>query len=257
MSVNNVQLIPVSPFPDINPGDNLPLIISSIIKKDDIELQNNDIVVVAQKIVSKAENRIVDLKKVKPTAFSSSVAKEVAKDPRLVEVILAETKKIIRMDMRKEGHGRLIVETRDGLILANAGVDTSNVTGGDSVTLLPLDSDKSADKIRTAILKKLGKKVAVIITDTVGRPWREGLVDIAIGCSGIAPLDDKRGEKDSRGFLLNATVMATGDQVASAAGLLMDKNSQTPLIIVKGINYKKSNRGSKSLIRDSKNDLFR
>ncbi len=257
MSVNNVQLIPVSPFPEINPGDNLPLIISSAIKKDDIELQDNDIVVVAQKIVSKAENRIVDLKKIKPTAFSSSVAKEVAKDPRLVEVILAETKKIIRMDMRKEGHGRLIVETRDGLILANAGVDTSNVTGGDSVTLLPLDSDKSADKIRTAIFKKLGKKVAVIITDTVGRPWREGLVDIAIGCSGITPLDDKRGEKDSRGFLLNATVMATGDQVASAAGLLMDKNSQTPLIIAKGINYKKSNRGSKSLIRDSKNDLFR
>lgn len=257
MPVKNVQLIPVSTFPEIKPGDNLPLIISNSIKNEDFELSDNDIVVVAQKIVSKAENRIVDLKKVKPTDFSRSVAKEVAKDPELVEVILAETKKIIRMDMRKEGHGRLIVETRDGLILANAGVDTSNVSGGNSVTLLPLDSDKSADKIRAAILKKLGKKVAVIITDTVGRPWREGLVDIAIGCSGIAPLDDKRGEKDSRGFLLNATVMSTGDQVASAAGLLMDKNSQTPLIIVKGIKFKKSNKGSKSLIRDSKNDLFR
>lgn len=257
MPVKNVQLIPVSTFPEIKPGDNLPLIISNSIKNEDFELSDNDIVVVAQKIVSKAENRIVDLKKVKPTDFSRSVAKEVAKDPELVEIILAETKKIIRMDMRKEGHGRLIVETRDGLILANAGVDTSNVSGGNSVTLLPLDSDKSADKIRAAILKKLGKKVAVIITDTVGRPWREGLVDIAIGCSGIAPLDDKRGEKDSRGFLLNATVMSTGDQVASAAGLLMDKNSQTPLIIVKGIKFKKSNKGSKSLIRDSKNDLFR
>lgn len=257
MPVKNVQLIPVSTFPEIKPGDNLPLLISNSIKNEDFELSDNDIVVVAQKIVSKAENRIVDLKKVKPTDFSRSVAKEVAKDPELVEIILAETKKIIRMDMRKEGHGRLIVETRDGLILANAGVDTSNVSGGNSVTLLPLDSDKSADKIRAAISKKLGKKVAVIITDTVGRPWREGLVDIAIGCSGIAPLDDKRGEKDSRGFLLNATVMATGDQVASAAGLLMDKNSQTPLIIVKGIKFKKSNKGSKSLIRDSKNDLFR
>ena len=257
MPANNIQIVPVNSFPEIKPGDNLPLIISSAIKKEGVCLNNNDIVVVAQKIVSKTENRIVNLKKIKPTEFSKSVAKEVAKDPRLVEVILSETKKIIRMDMRKEGHGRLIVETRDGLILANAGVDTSNVTGGDSVTLLPLDSDKSADKIRKSIFKRLGRKVAVIITDTVGRPWREGLVDIAIGCAGIAPLDDKRGQKDKRGFLLNATVMATVDQVASAAGLLMDKNSQTPLIIVKGVNYRKSSRGSKSLIRDSKNDLFR
>ena len=257
MPVNNIQLIPVSPFPEIKPGDNLPTIISSTIKKLGVELKNNDIIVVAQKIVSKAEKRVVNLNKVKPTEFSKSVAKEVAKDPKLVEVILSETKKIIRMDMRKEGHGRLIVETRDGLILANAGVDTSNVTGGNSVTLLPLDSDKSAEKIRNRIFKTLGKKVAVIITDTVGRPWREGLVDIAIGSAGIAPLDDKRGQKDKRGFLLNATVMATGDQVASAAGLLMDKNSQTPLIVVKGVNYKKSSKGSKPLIRDAKNDLFR
>ena len=257
MTAKNIQLIQVKSFPEIKPGDNLPLLICKAIKEDSVNLDNNDIVVVAQKIVSKAEKRIVNLKNVKPTAFARSVAKEVAKDPRLVEVILAETKKIIRMDMRIKGHGRLIVETRDGLILANAGVDTSNVSGGDSVTLLPLDSDKSADKIRNNISKKLGKKVAVIITDTVGRPWREGLVDIAIGCSGITPLDDKRGQKDKRGFLLNATVMATGDQIASAAGLLMDKNSQTPLIIAKGIKYKKGNKGSKSLIRESKNDLFR
>lgn len=257
MPSNNIQIIQVESVPEIKPGDNLPLILSRSIQKGGIALDNNDIVVVAQKIVSKAEKRVVNLKKVKPTEFSKTVGKEVAKDPRLVEVILSETKKIIRMDMRKEGHGRLIVETRDGLILANAGVDTSNVSGGDSVTLLPLDSDKSADKIKNSVLKKLGKKVAVIITDTVGRPWREGLVDIAIGCSGIAPLDDKRGQKDKRGFLLNATVMATADQVASAAGLLMDKNSQTPVIIVKGVNYKKGNKGSAPLIRDSKNDLFR
>ena len=257
MPSNTVQLIPVNSVPEISPGDNLSGIISRVIKKEGIEINNNDIIVVAQKIVSKAENRIVNLKKVKPTEFARSVAKEVAKDPRLVEVILSETKKIIRMDMRKEGHGRLIVETRDGLILANAGVDTSNVAGGGSVTLLPVDSDKSADKIKNSILKNLKRKVAVIITDTVGRPWREGLIDIAIGCAGIKPLDDKRGLKDSRGFLLNATVMATADQVASAAGLLMDKNSQTPLIIIRGLRFKTGNKGSKSLIRESKNDLFR
>ena len=161
------------------------------------------------------------------------------------------------MDLRKKDKGRLIVENRDGLILANAGVDTSNVSGGSLVTLLPLDSDKTAGKIKNHIERKTGKKVAVIITDTVGRPWRDGLVDIAIGCAGIKALDDKRGVRDSRGFVLNATVMATADQVAAAAGLLMDKNSQTPLIIVRGLKYLRSGKGSKSLIRNPKEDLFR
>lgn len=257
MTSDTVQLIPVKQFPEIEPGDKLAGIICDVLGKQQIHIDDNDIVVVAQKIVSKAENRIVSLKKIRPTQFSRSVAREVAKDPRLVEVILSETKKIIRMDMRKKGHGRLIVETKEGLILANAGVDTSNVSGGDSVTLLPVDSDKSANKIRNMLARKLGAKPAVIITDTVGRPWREGLVDIAIGCAGIKALNDKRGTRDRRGFLLNATVMATADQIASAAGLLMDKNSQTPLIVIKGLCYKKGSRGSKELIRDSKNDLFR
>ncbi|MGI9554199.1 MAG: coenzyme F420-0:L-glutamate ligase [Thermodesulfobacteriota bacterium] len=254
---NKINIIAVNNFPQIKPGDNLPRIIVDSILNDNIEINNNDIILVAQKIVSKAENRIVNLSKVKPTAFSKTVAKEVSKDPRLVEVILSETNKIIRMDLRKKDKGRLIVENRDGLILANAGVDTSNVSGGNFVTLLPLDSDKSAARIKNRIEKKTGKKVAVIITDTVGRPWRDGLVDIAIGCAGISALDDKRGTHDSRGFKLNATVMATADQASAAAGLLMEKNSQTPLVIVRGLQYKRSSRGSKPLIRNPKEDLFR
>ena len=254
---NSINILPVNNFPQIKPGDNLSKITVDSILNDNIEINNNDIIVVAQKIVSKAENRIVDLRKVKPSGFSKTVAKEVSKDPRLVEVILSETRKIIRMDLRKKDKGRLIVENRNGLILANAGVDTSNVSGGDFVTLLPLDSDKSARRIKNHIERKLGRAVAVIITDTTGRPWRDGLVDIAVGCAGIKPLDNKRGTQDLSGFILNATVMATADQVAAAAGLMMDKNSQTPLIIVRGLKYKKSGKGSKSLIRNPKEDLFR
>jgi len=255
--INSINILAVTGFPQIKPGDNLSKIILNSILKGNTDIRNNDIILVAQKIISKAENRIVDLRKIKPSEFSKVVGEEVSKDPRLVEVILSESRKIIRMDLRKKDKGRLIVENKDGLILANAGVDTSNVSGGSFVTLLPLDSDKSARKIKNHIEKNTGKKVAVIITDTVGRPWRDGLVDIAIGCAGIKPLDDKRGIRDSRGFMLNATVMATADQVAAAAGLMMDKNSQTPLVIVRGLKYRRSSSGSRSLIRNPREDLFR
>jgi len=254
---DSINIVAVNNFPEIIAGDNLPGIIVNSILDDNINIDNDDIVLVAQKVVSKAENRIVDLINIQPSEFSKTVGKEVAKDPKLVEVILSETQKIIRMDLRKKNKGRLIVETRNGLILANAGVDTSNVSGGNCVTLLPLDPDSSARKIKDHIKRKIQKRVAVIITDTVGRPWRDGLVDIAIGCAGIKVLDDQRGVKDSGGFTLNATVMATADQVAAAAGILMGKNSKTPLIIVKGLKYKKNNKGSKALIRNPREDLFR
>lgn len=254
---DSIQIAAVNNFPEIKPGDDLPGIITDSILNDKVKMNNDDVIVVAQKVVSKAENRIADLRKVRPSGFSETVGREVAKDPRLVEVILSETRKIIRMDLRTKDKGRLIVETRNGLILANAGVDTSNVSGGDLVTLLPVDPDGSAEKIRDHIKRKLQKRAAVIITDTVGRPWRDGLVDIAIGCAGIKVLDDQRGVKDSGGFTLSATVMATADQIAAAAGLLMDKNSWTPLVIVKGLKYKRSNKGSKALIRNPKEDLFR
>ncbi len=175
----------------------------------------------------------------------------------MIEVILSETTKIIKMDQRKPEKGRLIVETRGGVISANAGVDASNVSGGDKVTLLPIDSDESADKLARGFNLSLGFDVAVIITDTVGRPWRDGLVDIAIGCSGIKALKDYRGESDSKGFELNATVMAVADEVASAAGLLMEKADSVPVVIVRGYKYDTKGVGAKELIRNPEEDLFR
>lgn len=255
--LNKISLLPVDHIPEIRPNDNLIKILVNSVKKNNIEIKENDIIVVAQKIISKAENRIINLKEVIPSNFAKTVSREVSKDPKLVEIILNETKKIIKMDQRKKNKGRLIVETRNGLILANAGVDTSNVSGGNSVTLLPLDPDNSAEKIKRGIKKHLGKNVAAIISDTVGRPWRDGLVDIAIGCAGIRALNDQRGKKDSKGFKLNATVMATADQIAAAAGLLMEKNNSTPVVIVRGLRFNKNSRGSRELIRNPKEDLFR
>ncbi len=255
--MKNISLIPVKGLPGVKPGDNLPDLIAAALEKNSLDIEDGDIIVVAQKIVSKAEDRIVNLDDVEPSAFAEKLSLEISKDPRLVEVILSQTKKIIRMDQRVEDKGRLIVETIGGVICANAGVDTSNVSGGDSVTLLPLDSDRSANLIRDEISRLSGKEIAVIISDTVGRPWREGLVDIAIGCSGIRALHDQRGELDNDGFELNATVMATADQVASAAGLLMEKSGSVPVVIVRGYGYDKHGKGSAELIRDPLEDLFR
>ena len=256
-STQSISLIPVCGIPEIKPNDDLAEIIYNAATDSGLILEQGDILVVAQKIISKTENRIVDLDKVEPSPFAHTLSKEVSKDPRLIEVILSETTKIIKMDQRKPEKGRLIVETRGGVISANAGVDTSNVSGGDMVTLLPIDSDKSADILVEGFKEKLGFEVAVIITDTVGRPWRDGLVDIAIGCSGIKALKDYRGETDSKGFELNATVMAVADEIASAAGLLMEKAESVPVIIVRGYGYEAKGKGAKELIRNPEDDLFR
>ena len=252
-----ISIIPVRGIPEITPGDDLVRTVLRALKENGISLEKGDIVVFAQKIISKAENRIVALKDVEPSPFAETLSREVSKDPRLVEVILSETTKIIKMDQRKPEKGRLIVETRGGVISANAGVDASNVSGGDSVTLLPLDSDASADKLARGFKAEGGADVAVIITDTVGRPWREGLVDIAIGCSGIRALKDYRGRKDSKGLLLSATVMAVADEVASAAGLVMEKADSVPVVIVRGYGYEAGGGGAGELIRNPEDDLFR
>ncbi|NIQ17124.1 MAG: coenzyme F420-0:L-glutamate ligase, partial [Candidatus Dadabacteria bacterium] len=254
---NEISLIPVFNIPEVKPGDNIGKIIASALSSNGLDLKSKDIVVIAQKIVSKAENRLVNLKDIKPSQYAKTLSKEISKDPRLVEVILSETKKIIKMDERVSGKGRLIVETRGGLISANAGVDASNVSGGNMVTLLPIDSDKSAKLIRNEIRKKFKKNIAVIISDTVGRPWRNGLVDIAIGSSGLKALTDLRGQRDSKGLKLTATEMATADQIACAGGILMEKAESIPVVIVRGCKYINSEKGSKDLIRDPSEDLFR
>lgn len=252
-----VRFVPLRGIPEVREGDSLGEMILRAAAREGFSFLDGDVVVVAQKVVSKAEGRVVSLSQVEPSGFAVTVSEEVSKDPRLVEVILGETRRIVKMDERESGKGRLIVETTGGLVLANAGVDASNVSGGEDVTLLPLDSDRSAGAIRKHIERETGKHVAVIISDTVGRPWREGLTDIAIGCSGMNPLSDRRGETDSKGLLLTATEMATADQVACAAGLLMEKTAALPVVIARGVEYIRGEGSSDELIRDPAHDLFR
>jgi len=256
MATSNIELIPIKGIPEIKEGDNLSEILLKALKSQELELIEKDIIVIAQKIVSKSEGRIVDLNKIKPSSFAEKLGEELLKDSKMVEVILGETKRIVKMQ-RKTDTGVLVVENKDGLVLANAGVDASNVSGGNKVTLLPEDSDSSAKKILEKIKEKLKINVSVIITDTVGRPWREGLTEIAIGSWGINPLKDYRNQRDKEGYELTATLIAIADEVASAAGLLMGKNDSVPVVIVRGYEYDFENVGSKELIRDPRFDLFR
>jgi len=256
MGTHDVKLIPVTGMPEIKEGDELSSIILDSLIKLKLEIHHKDIFVIAQKIVSKAEGRIVDLDSVTPSSFAENLGKELLKDPRVVEVILGETKRIVKMQ-RKVDTGVLVVENKDGLVLANAGIDASNVSGGNRVTLLPEDSDASARRIVGDIKNASGKNISVIITDTVGRPWREGLTEIAIGCWGINPLRDYRHQKDKEGYELTATVIAIADEIACAAGLIMGKNDAIPVIVVRGYEYELDYSGSRKLIRDPEFDLFR
>ncbi len=251
-----LELIPVTGIPEIKQGDNLSKIILDALKSQGLALEVKDIIVIAQKIVSKAEGKVVDLNEVEPTPFAEKLGEELLKDPRMVEVILGETKRIVKMQ-RKTDTGVMVVENKDGLVLANAGVDASNVPGNDNVTLLPDDSDNSAQRIAVDITNETSKNISVIITDTVGRPWREGLTEIAIGSWGINPLKDYRHQKDKEGYELTATLVAVADEIASAAGLLMGKNDSTPVVVVRGYDYDFEEIGSKTLIRDPQFDLFR
>jgi len=256
MTTSSIELIPIKGIPEIKEGDNLSQILLDALQSQELELIEKDIIVIAQKIVSKSEGRIVDLNKIKPSSFAEKLGEELLKDPKMVEVILGETKRIVKMQ-RKTDTGVLVVENKDGLVLANAGVDASNVPGETSVTLLPEDSDSSAKKIVEKIKQELNKDISVIITDTVGRPWREGLTEIAIGSWGINPLKDYRNQRDKEGYELTATLIAIADEIASAAGLLMGKNDSVPVVIVRGYEYDFENVGSKELIRDPRFDLFR
>lgn len=252
-----IKLVPIRGISEVREGDRLGEMIVAAAVAAGFDFLDTDVVVVAQKVVSKAEGRVVDLSEVNPSDFALTVSREVSKDPRLVEVILSETRRIVRMDERRSGKGRLITETRGGLVLANAGVDASNVSGGASVTLLPLDSDRSAATLREEIRKKTGKDIAVVISDTVGRPWREGLMDIAIGCSGLKALSDLRGRTDTKGLELTATEMAVADQVACAAGMLMEKASSVPAVVARGVGFEHGEEGCGELVRDPTEDLFR
>lgn len=244
-----IQIIPVQIDKDIQEGDDIvDLILSSPSKP---ELQNDDILIITQKIISKQEGSIVNLSQVTPSLLATGIAGEYKKDPRIVQLILDQSKRIIRMN-----DGVIIVETPHGLVCANAGVDESNVKDG-YVTILPKNADESAKKLQQEIQKKTGKNVAVIISDTFGRPFREGQTNCAIGISGISSITDYVGTKDTFGKILHVTAIAIADEICSAAELVMGKALQTPIAIVR--NYKISNsRGSvNDLLRKRSTDLFR
>jgi coenzyme F420-0:L-glutamate ligase/coenzyme F420-1:gamma-L-glutamate ligase len=251
----SIAVIPVPGVPMVRPGDDLATLIATAIDAARVGLKPHDVVVVCQKVVSKAEGAVVDLADVEPSAFAEQLASRtvLGKDPRAYEVVLRETSRIVRND-----RGHLIVETRHGWICANAGVDESNGVGPGVLTLLPRDADASAEGLRAGLVTRFGVELAVVVTDTFGRPWREGLVEVAIGCAGMDPLLDLRGRGDLHGKELQHTVVALADEVAAAAGLVMEKDSGVPVAIVRGVRYTPGGGGAaQRLVRKPEFDLFR
>ncbi|MFN8643266.1 MAG: coenzyme F420-0:L-glutamate ligase [Candidatus Binatia bacterium] len=248
-----VSITPLAGLPQIRPGDDLaPLLLQSIATAG-CTLADGDILVVCQKIVSKAEGRLVDLATVRPSAFAHRIAAATqGKDPRVVEVILGETRRIVRMD-----NGTLIVETGPGWVCANAGVDESNSGADGTVVLLPLDPDASARRLVDALRALTARRVAAIVTDTFGRPWRQGLVDFALGVAGMPALLDLRGTTDLDGRELHHTVNAQADALAAAAGLVMRKGAGIPAALVRGYPFTPADGSGRELIREKPFDLFR
>ena len=252
-SVNKVNIIPVTGLPIVQKDYDLALLICQAAEKQGTPIQNGDVIVVTHVIVSRTEGNIVDLKKVKPSIFSKNIADKTRKDPRLIETILRESKTIVRMNK-----GKLITETKNGLVCANSGIDKSNVPGDEVVALLPEDADKSAQKIRQRVHELTSKDVAVIVSDTHGRPLRYGEINIALGVSGFEPLRDRRGEKDLFGYTIRLKRTAVADELASAAELVIGQtNEAIPVAIIRGYTYVKSEIGKATkLIRPSEEDLF-
>ncbi len=248
-----IAITAITGIPSVQPGDDLAALVLGGLEHSGLALAAGDIVVVCQKVVSKAEGRIAPLSQVEPSPFAQQIAAQTTdKDPRVVEVILRETNRIIKME-----RGHLIVETGPGWVCANAGVDESNSLGPDIVILLPKDPDASAQHLRAAFHQRAGVDVAVLITDTFGRPWREGLVDFALGVAGMAAQLDLRGQHDMSGRQLHHTVMAQADALAAAAGLVMRKGDGIPAALVRGYDFTPAAGNAKSLIRAREFDLFR
>ena len=251
-----VSLFPVAFSAEICLGDNLVEKLGDALRHQKLRLQNGDILVVKHKIVSKAECRVVRLSEVMPSRAAQAWAKKAKADARLVQLVFNESRRILRKKMIA-GRGVLISETHHGFICANAGVDVSNVDGGVHALLLPKNPDRSAARLRAAIKRKLGVRVAVIISDSFGRPWREGLTEVAIGVAGMKALRDDRGKRDTHGYKLRASAEATADEAACAAGLVCGKLNRTPVCILRGVSYEEGPGSAHELLRPRKNDLFR
>jgi coenzyme F420-0:L-glutamate ligase/coenzyme F420-1:gamma-L-glutamate ligase len=247
-----IALIPFLGLPELEPGNDLAAVLYRAARRSKLAFRNGDILVVAQKIVSKAEGALANLSAISPSPKASALAAKLHKDARFLEVVLQQSRRIVR-----EEHV-LIVETHHGFVCANAGVDHSNVPGADTVTLLPAEPDRSANDLAQALSKLTGKRIAVIISDTFGRPWRLGLTNVAIGAAGLPVLLDLRGGYDRTGKPLQATILAVADELAAAAGLVMGKAEGIPAVLIRGYRFKQAANGrAASIIRPAGEDLFR
>jgi coenzyme F420-0:L-glutamate ligase/coenzyme F420-1:gamma-L-glutamate ligase len=247
--MRGLEILPVRGLPEVRPGDDLAELISLAAGE---QLRAGDILVVTHKIVSKAEGRLVDLRAVEPSALAKGFAARYGRDPRQIEVVLRESRRIVRME-----RGLIIAETHHGFVCANAGVDISNVPGDETVCLLPVDPDASAARLREALAGRTGSDLAVIISDSFGRPWREGITDVAIGVSGMYPLTDYRGQRDPYGYPLEASILAAADELAAAAELVMGKTAGIPVAIVRGYPYNRGPGTARDLLMQPERDLFR
>ncbi|HVN64182.1 MAG TPA: coenzyme F420-0:L-glutamate ligase [Candidatus Binataceae bacterium] len=250
--MRSISFTAIEGIPMVSAGDDLAALIAAGIARTGAGLQDGDILVVCQKVVSKAEGRIVNLEEVEPSEFAMNLARRWEKDPRAVEVVLRNSNRIVRND-----RGVIIVETGPGWTCANAGVDESNSPGDAHAILLPEDSDASARKLRDAMRESSGANIAVIITDTFGRPWRDGLTEVCLGIAGMNPMLDLRGSTDLNGRELHHSVIAVADEIAAGAGLLMEKAGAVPAVIVRGYKFEPREASATVLIRPAEADLFR
>jgi coenzyme F420-0:L-glutamate ligase/coenzyme F420-1:gamma-L-glutamate ligase len=252
MASQELRIIPVRMTGEIKPGDFLVEKILQALRGQRTPLQKGDILVVKHKIVSKAEGQMIELDTIKPSRASQRWARRYGLDPRVIEVALSQSKRIVR---RKRGV--LITETRHGFVCANSGVDVSNVDGGKHALLLPKDPGRSAAGLHREIKKRLQLYIPVIISDSFGRPWREGLTEVAIGVAGMKPLYDYRRKRDAHGYILRASIEAVADELACAAGLVCGKLESSPVCVIRGFHYQPGRGRARELIRPAANDLFR
>jgi len=253
--VGEIRIIPIAVRGEIRAGESLSASLLTAARNLGLRFQEGDILVVKHKVVSKAEGALVALDEVRPSAASRAWARRYGLDARVRELALRESRRIVRSKRNV-----LITETKHGFVCANSGIDVSNVDGGRHAVLLPADSDRSAGRLRREFKKQLGIEIAVVISDSFGRPWREGLTEVAIGVAGMRPLIDYRGRRDAHGYPLHATVEAVADELACAAGLVCGKLTSTPACIIRGYAYRRGrggNNGGRALIRPAKSDLFR
>jgi coenzyme F420-0:L-glutamate ligase/coenzyme F420-1:gamma-L-glutamate ligase len=250
-----LEILPLAGMPEVREGDEVGALIAAAVAISQVQLTDGDVIVVAQKVVSKAEGRVRDLTEVEPGERAVELGERLNKDPRLVELILAESTRVVRAE-----RSVLIVETKQGWICANAGIDASNVQGSEAVALLPVDPDASARRIRNELATAAGVRPALLVADTFGRPWRRGQTDVVIGCAGLVPLDDWRGRGDRHGRTLTATTIAVADELAAAADLARNKADGVPAVMVRGAERWVSSDdgpGAAAIRRPAGEDLFR